>query len=78
MHGVRHVGADHEGARGSLLEGCDVGGGGGQAGQDELSQVGLGSLSALWPHLQATQQNYRRCCDFLYIIVNKLVFIIQQ
>lgn len=44
---MRHVGTDHEGAWGSLLEGCDVGGGGGQTAQDELSQVGLGSLSAL-------------------------------
>lgn len=54
MHSVRHVSTDHEGAWCSLLEGCDVGGGGGQTAKDELGQVGLGTLSALWPHLQAT------------------------
>lgn len=47
MHSVRHVSTDHEGAWCSLLEGCDVGGGGGQTAKDELSQVGLGTLSAL-------------------------------
>lgn len=44
---MRHVGTDHEGARHSLLEGCDVGGGGGQAVKNQLRQVGLGSLGAL-------------------------------
>lgn len=44
---MRHVGADHEGERRRLLEGGEVGDGGGQAAEDELRQVGLGSLSAL-------------------------------
>lgn len=47
MHGVRHVGADHEGERRRLLEGGEVGGGGGEAAEDELRQVGTGALSAL-------------------------------
>lgn len=47
MHGVRHVSADHEGERRSLLKGGEVGDGGGEAAEDELRQVGLSSLSAL-------------------------------
>lgn len=47
MNGVRHVGADHEGARRRLLEGAGVAGGGGQPAEDQLRQVGLGSLGAL-------------------------------
>lgn len=52
MHCVRHVSADHEGAWRRLLEGGDVSGGGGEAAEDELRQVGLSSLSALGSHLQ--------------------------
>lgn len=52
VHGVRHVGTDHEGERRRLLEGGEVRRGGWEAAEDELCQVGLGSLSALRPHLQ--------------------------
>lgn len=44
---MRHVSADHEGAWCSLLEGCDVGGGGSQPVKNQLRQVGLGPLGAL-------------------------------
>ena len=47
MHSVRHVGTDQKGARCSLLEGCEVGGGGSQAVKNQLHQVGLSSLGAL-------------------------------
>lgn len=47
VHGVRHVGADHEGARRSLLKGGHVVPGGGEPAEDELRQVGLSALSAL-------------------------------
>lgn len=44
---MRHVGADHEGARRRLLKGGHVVAGGGEAAEDELRQVGLSSLGAL-------------------------------
>lgn len=59
VHSVRHVSADHEGERRRLLEAGWVGGGEGEAAEDELRQVGLSSLGALWPHLQETSATQR-------------------